>query len=301
MKKIVLWFGIISMLLIISFSSCATKLPAFDPSLPDSETAILFIPQNILIVSMDDTNVGWASGKVRQVRIPEGKHKFYVNSKEKVMVYKEGMEYMTGYNFITVKKWVEGNISYTFKSGNTYIINSEMYNNGTFESQRVVYEIKPYTDTYPKDVTSTGIQIGLGTTWDNEPCLGVAIPLKFPNVPIFWGLNIYSPNFIGLSGDYLFTKRLFPSAGFFGYVGIGLGAGIQTTLASSNFPPEFKDTKFVTFGRVPIGISWLFGDEKQGMDLYLQVNPTLGTPIPDFRFPYGSWSIDFGLRMYAAP
>ena len=115
-------------------------------------------------------------------------------------------------------------------------------------------------------------------------------------VTIFWSINL-DTNYFGISGDYLYYKRISPGADFFGYFGGGLGLGAKLSFDESGSLSK-EGNNFVVLGRFPIGLSWLSAGSDMGFEMYLQILPTLGTPIPDFHFPYGSWSIDFGMRMW---
>jgi len=291
-KSIKLIFGVcLAVGLATAFTGCATQLPAFDPSLPDSETAILIIPKHIYIVTIDDRSAGWENG---QVRIPAGRHTFTITSEEYVLVPDSlGLNALTGYrsNYRRVKQRVGPNTeTYTFEAGESYTISSQMYNRGTFDSQFVEYTVNPYTETYPENLMGFLIEAGMGNTWDENLYFGIAIPIKFPNVPIFWDLRL-DANYIGVSGDYLIYKRFFPLLDLYGYIGAGIGLGAAIS----------EDTaRLAVLGRVPIGISWFWisPDLDKGVEVYLQGVPTLGTTIPDFIFPYGSWSIDIGLRLW---
>jgi len=295
-KMVIVVFGIVFSLFTFS---CATKLPPIDPSLPNSEMAVLLIPKNIFVINMNDVNVAWESGQLREVRIPAGRHTFYVNSEENVLVPDTmGVNALIGStaNYKINKQWLEGNITHTFEAGKSYMITSQMRHRGTFGSQFVEYTIAPYTDSYPDDLYALGIDFGFGETWNEEFYMGVSLGLKFPKLPIFWSINLDSNN-LGISGDYLFYKRLFPSAGFFGYFGVGLGLGAKLSSDESGSLSD-EGNYFVALGRAPIGLSWLAVGSDMGFEMYVQALPTLGTLIPNFNFPYGSWSIDIGMRMW---
>ena len=147
---ILLIMGLFVSLLVIS---CATQLPAYDPSLPDSETAILIVPKNIYIIKMDDIMVGTIfqqSDGLRQIRIPAGTHTFHASSEENILVYDAlGINALTGYssNYRTRKGWLDGTITHTFEAGKRYKISSALYHRGTFDSQFVVFTITPPSPT----------------------------------------------------------------------------------------------------------------------------------------------------------
>ena len=128
--------------LFIGLTGCATQLPAVDPSLDNSETAILVIPKNIWIKMNAEYTLG-TIGKLRQVRIPAGTHKFEASSQLKIMV-PLGYTDMAGYNYREQKTWLGPyNLTFTFEAGKKYRLHSEMRWDGrTFKSQRANITIK---------------------------------------------------------------------------------------------------------------------------------------------------------------
>ena len=297
MKKYIILF-VFGIFLLLFTTSCVTKLPAVDPSLPNSEMSILLIPQNIFVVNMNEVNVAWENGSLREVLIPAGKHTFYINSEEDILVPDTmGVNALIGStaNYIRRKQWFEGTISHTFEAEKSYIFTSQMMHRGTFASQFVEYNIIPYIDSYPDNLSAIALEAGFGNTWDENLYFGFSLGFKISKAPIFWSINLDTNNF-GISGDYLFYKRLFPNAGFFGYLGVGVGAGATGSSGDDN--NNDLDWNVVVLGRAPIGLSWLMIGPQMGFEMYLQLLPVFGTTIPEFQFPYGSWSIDIGMRMW---
>jgi hypothetical protein len=275
-------------------ASCATQLPPFNPSLPEEETVTLIIPAKFIISEMDGQSVDWEDGN-RQVRIPAGEHSFTVRSREDIAVYSEArvaMQSFTGstQNFDIVKQWVGPNtVTRTFEAGETYIMSSAVRHSGTFDSQRVSYSISLYNDSYPEDLTGMAFYFGGGPGWQPDSFyFNGGISLKPANMPIFWTLNIGTS--LGLSADYLFYNRLFPTAGLFAYAGAGFGVGI----------PLFSGEEFglAALARVPLGLSYMWVSNNGGVDLYLQGTPTIGTKIPQLTFPYGFLEISLGFRLW---
>ncbi|MDR0321707.1 MAG: hypothetical protein LBI28_09405 [Treponema sp.] len=138
-----------------------------------------------------------------------------------------------------------------------------------------------------------GIQGGGSGNWNGGGFGGsnAALSLKLPSVPIFWAirLDIWDNYFgLGVSGDtYFIDSKLVPQIGLNWYLGFGIGVGCW----------GWNDTLGLgVSARLPIGLSW---QPVPLLEIFLQIVPNLGVQILDkFRFPYGGWGGDLGIRLW---
>ena len=140
--------------------------------------------------------------------------------------------------------------------------------------------------------------LGIGVLWGGSAYSGnfnnnVALSLKLPSVPIFWGirLGLGSEHFwLGLQGDYYFLGgELIPTLSWF----LGLGGYINAW---------FGDAAAIGFGvRLPIGLTW---QPINVFELFLNLAPQLGGRIHTygdggFSFPHGGFfGFEIGLRFW---
>lgn len=138
---------------------------------------------------------------------------------------------------------------------------------------------------------------GIGALWggniyDGNINNNVALSLKAPTLPVFWGirLGIGDDFWLGLQGDiYIMGAELIPT--LYWFLGIG---------AFGNF--WFGDEASIGFGaRLPIGLTW------QPLDLlevFINLAPQLGGHIytgsgGGFTFPHGGFlGFEFGIRVW---
>jgi len=134
--------------------------------------------------------------------------------------------------------------------------------------------------------------------WDGfEGARGVALSLKTPGIPIFWGINadFRQDGFgVSLTGDrYLYFVRG-RTTGL--YMGIGAYAGVVSV---SRDPIEWTSAR--VGGRIPIGL-YIF--PISFFEFFVSVVPSLGVGIyfgdhPDrFHFPEGGLGMDIGIRFW---
>jgi hypothetical protein len=138
----------------------------------------------------------------------------------------------------------------------------------------------------------------LNWSFAGYPDPGVALSLKTPQKPIFWGINArIKRNYFGVSvtGDYyLVDQRLTPDFNFGWYLGIGGYAGFYNVSGDSGY-----------FGlgagaRVPIGIYFF---PVSFFEVFLDLAPSLGLGINfgngvDPDFPAGGMGADLGVRFW---
>ncbi|MCL2557093.1 MAG: hypothetical protein FWE09_01295 [Treponema sp.] len=139
--------------------------------------------------------------------------------------------------------------------------------------------------------------LGIGALWggtinNNDFHNNVALSLKLPGIPIFWGATVnFGEAFgIGLQGDYYFlggpiVPTLSWFLGFGGYADIRLG-----------------DNASIGFGgRLPIGLTW---QPISLLEVFLNAAPRLGARIQTgsgggFHFPSGGFFLfEAGLRIW---
>jgi hypothetical protein len=150
-----------------------------------------------------------------------------------------------------------------------------------------------------------------GDYWkDGDALGGVALSLKAPALPVFWGINIRFPNHgfkLGVTGDYYFIDQyLVPKVGF----GWFLGVGGYLDFATYNYTflgKDYNQTAFALGARVPIGLSLRPVDF---FEVFIDFAPSLGVVFysgnvyndywkdEDKLDLDGGWQGDIGLRFW---
>ncbi|MDR0314020.1 MAG: hypothetical protein LBI14_10535 [Treponema sp.] len=123
---------------------------------------------------------------------------------------------------------------------------------------------------------------------------GLAVSLKIPSVPIFWGVHLYfykGSLAVGVSGDYyLIDKTIIPSVNFGWYFGLGAYAGVN--LKSGSFDIHAA-------ARLPVGLYIIPVDF---LEVYFAVVPHLGVAVAinpiGVNFPYGGLGAEIGIRFW---
>jgi hypothetical protein len=138
---------------------------------------------------------------------------------------------------------------------------------------------------------------------------GLALSLKVPSVPVFWGINLRFPNngfSAGVTGDYyIIDQYLIQEAG----LGWFFGLGGYLDFATYNYKfvgRDYSQTAFEFGVRVPIGLSWQPVDV---FEIFIDFAPSLGIVFFDGDYyDYrqnedkislgGGWQGDVGLRFW---
>jgi len=144
--------------------------------------------------------------------------------------------------------------------------------------------------------------LGIGVLWGASPDYGfpgnVALSLKIPSVPVFWGIRLGlgdGPFWMGLQGDYyIIGSEMIPTLSWF----LGIGGYVNTW---------FGSRPAIGFGvRAPVGLTWhpisLF-------EFFFNVAPQIGAHVRTgsglsydedrFTFPYGGYfGFEIGLRLW---
>jgi len=124
--------------------------------------------------------------------------------------------------------------------------------------------------------------LGIGILWGGNAGWGrnssfnagnVALSLKLPAVPVFWGINLGFGNHwfsIGVQGDvYILGSELLPTLSWF----LGLGGYVNFTTGTGNY----NDWAHIGLGaRLPIGLTW---QPVSIFELFLNLAPSLGIHI----------------------
>jgi hypothetical protein len=151
---------------------------------------------------------------------------------------------------------------------------------------------------HPNDQMGIGVMFRWDTiTWGNDygNTLGVALSLKAPGVPIFWGVNFgFRENYFGLgvTGDkYFMEGALVPAINLHMFVGLGFyGSLFRVGDAFS----------FQVGARLPIGLSW---HVIEMLEVFVDVAPSFGIRIASksekkIKFPAGSLPLEVGFRLW---
>ena len=139
--------------------------------------------------------------------------------------------------------------------------------------------------------------LGIGALWGGSVGDGfngnVALSLKLPVSPIFWGIRFglgSEASWIGIQGDqYLIGSQLLPTLSWF----LGVGAYVNAW---------FGDAAGLGFGvRVPIGLTW---QPVSLFELFLNMAPQLGAYVQTGKggglsFPHGGFfGYEIGMRLW---
>jgi hypothetical protein len=145
-----------------------------------------------------------------------------------------------------------------------------------------------------------GLEGQYNLAWDGfNGAGGVALSLKAPKLPVFWGINLEFRNHlfgISATGDYYFIdKTLIKDINLGWYLGLGGYGGLWRYNNSASW------TSFRFGARMPIGLSW---QPLNFLELFLDVAPSLGVGLymgdhdKKFNFPEGGLGLDFGIRFW---
>jgi hypothetical protein len=157
-----------------------------------------------------------------------------------------------------------------------------------------------------------GIVGQYGGAWTGGGSLGgLALSLKAPSVPVFWGINFDFPKDgfgLGVTGDYyLIDQTLVSGAGLGWFFGVG-GYFDFTTWSYTYASKKYSQTALGLGVRVPIGLSW---QPVEFLEFFFDFAPSLGIifyggDVYDYggwedndkvKFG-GGWQGDIGLRFW---
>jgi hypothetical protein len=158
--------------------------------------------------------------------------------------------------------------------------------------------------------TGIGVVAQAGGEWQNRAWTGrdagfnnLALSLKLPSVPVFWGINfdLFHDYYfgIGVTGDkYLYDKVLVPEIGLGWYLGIG---GYGSLRIWDYYSADGLDLEAGV--RVPIGLYLVLARQ---FEFFLDLAPSLGIGIGvgdvysnrKKLWPAGGWASDFGFRFW---
>jgi len=154
----------------------------------------------------------------------------------------------------------------------------------------------PVTQTFADSPVHPG-GLGIGALWggslNNGLHSNVALSLKLPTVPIFWGIRLGgfdSTLWVGLQGDYyILGSELIPTLSWF----LGIGGYVNVWLGN--------DLALGFGARLPIGLTW---QPINIFELFLNLAPQIGGYIwthgdGGFDFPHGGFfGFEIGLRLW---
>jgi len=150
--------------------------------------------------------------------------------------------------------------------------------------------------------------LGIGVLWgmgwggsDWGPGSNIALSLKVPALPIFWGINLGIGNHwfsIGVQGDVYFLGGYLVGNWLGWFLGFGLYANFGMSTASG------VDAALIGFGaRLPIGLTFQFLNNF--LELFVNVAPSIGLGIwvgdygSGVEFPHGGiFNFELGLRLW---
>jgi hypothetical protein len=142
---------------------------------------------------------------------------------------------------------------------------------------------------HPNDQVGVGLFLGGGSGTVGGGLFHPGLTLKFPDMPVFWGVNASfgAATGLGVSADYYFFDRDLVKDGSVDldwFLGLG-GFGHL----------YFGDIFYIALGaRLPVGLSWHIN---KTFELYLDVAPGIGarfTPEP----LYWTAGAELGLRVW---
>jgi hypothetical protein len=149
-----------------------------------------------------------------------------------------------------------------------------------------------------QDGFGIGVIGGFGGGWGSEGSVagGGALSLKFPSVPVYWGINLdiwSSGMWLGVSGDFIHlidNQPLVKEIGLSWFIRGGLYG--KVFIGQNIFGLDFG-------ARLPIGLSW---QPIKLIELFIDVAPSIGLGIT-FADPVrlglgGGWGGELGIRLW---
>jgi len=164
----------------------------------------------------------------------------------------------------------------------------------------------PVTQTFADSPVHPG-GLGIGVLWgmgwggsDWGSASNIALSLKLPTMPVFWGINLGIGNnwfSIGVQGDVYFMGGYLVDTLLGWFLGFGLYGNFGTSTASG------VDAAIIGFGaRLPIGLTFQLANF---FEIFLNMAPTLGLGIwtagsgSGLEFPHGGiFNFEIGLRLW---
>jgi hypothetical protein len=126
--------------IIFGLISCATKLPAFDPLLPNSETAVIVIPKDCWIREFNGEKVNWTTGRIR---IPAGSHTFLLDAVSKVQVPASAEQlYFLGIRTVSRNIQHSQTKKLNIEAGQTYVFKVYSTEHAETRIQDIVFDIR---------------------------------------------------------------------------------------------------------------------------------------------------------------
>lgn len=164
----------------------------------------------------------------------------------------------------------------------------------------------PVTQTFadsPVHPDGLGIGVLWGMGWGGSGYGGasnIALSLKLPTMPVFWGINLGVGNHwfsIGVQGDVYFMGGYLVGDMLGWFLGFGLYGNFGTSTGSGT------DVAIIGFGaRLPIGLTFQLANF---FEIFLNMAPTLGLgvwtagPNSGLEFPHGGiFNFEIGLRIW---
>jgi hypothetical protein len=143
---------------------------------------------------------------------------------------------------------------------------------------------------HPSDEVGIGVFLGAGTGSVGRGVYNPSLSLKFPELPIFWGINVFlgSPTGLGVSADYyLFDRDLIKDGSFDLDWHLGVGALGHLFFGNGGY--------FALGARLPIGLSWHIN---KTFELFLDATPGIGLNFGGGNFLYWIGGGELGLRVW---
>ena len=140
------------------------------------------------------------------------------------------------------------------------------------------------------------------------------LSLKAPSVPLFWGIYLNLDSYgnhssyfgLNITGDYYIIDQPLVKDIFLNWY---LGAGGRLGFGSYSYDPpgaafDKSWTSLFLGARAVLGLSWQLPINKNALEVFFDVAPSLGVDLymgdnpPDSHFPAGGWGWDFGVRFW---